>query len=113
MLECALFDIDVPVFLCYLVGESGSHKSTNIGVIIIGAAVGGCVILLLLFLAGVYAHHQKRRAEKANEQNAFGMKNIPELKGARCYSFEELCKYTNNFSEANGIGSGGYGKVSI
>ncbi|KAJ0088015.1 hypothetical protein Patl1_33045 [Pistacia atlantica] len=36
---------------------------------------------------------------------------IAELKGARCFSFQELCNYTNNFSEDNGIGSGGYGKV--
>ncbi|KAK6284695.1 hypothetical protein POUND7_003647 [Theobroma cacao] len=38
--------------------------------------------------------------------------SIPQLKGARCFSFEELKKYTNNFSEANDIGSGGYGKVN-
>lgn len=37
--------------------------------------------------------------------------SIPQLKGARCFSFEELKKYSNNFSEANDIGSGGYGKV--
>lgn len=36
---------------------------------------------------------------------------VPQLKGARCFSFEELKKCTNNFSEANDIGSGGYGKV--
>ncbi|KAJ4840041.1 hypothetical protein Tsubulata_026940 [Turnera subulata] len=36
---------------------------------------------------------------------------VPQLKGARCFSFEELKKYTNNFSEANDVGSGGYGKV--
>ena len=37
---------------------------------------------------------------------------VPQLKGARRFSFEELKKYTNNFSEMNDIGSGGYGKVS-
>ena len=57
----------------YLFEESGgSHKLTSIGVII-GAAAAGCVVLLLLLFAGVYAYHQKRRAEKANEQNPFGM----------------------------------------
>nr|CAB3474616.1 unnamed protein product [Digitaria exilis] len=35
----------------------------------------------------------------------------PQLKGARYFSFEELKKSTNNFSEINEIGSGGYGKV--
>lgn len=37
----------------------------------------------------------------------------PQLKGARWFSYEELKKYTNNFSAANEIGSGGYGKVSF
>ncbi|KAG0495273.1 hypothetical protein HPP92_006267 [Vanilla planifolia] len=35
----------------------------------------------------------------------------PQLKGARWFSYDELRKITNNFSEANAIGSGGYGKV--
>ncbi|KAF3952869.1 hypothetical protein CMV_021625 [Castanea mollissima] len=95
-----------------------TKKSLSIGVII-GAAVGGTVLLLLLLLAGGYAFHQKRRAERASEQlNPFsqwdsngGSGGIPQLKGARCFSFEELKKYTNKFSEENSIGSGGYGKV--
>ncbi|KAJ6309299.1 hypothetical protein OIU76_018820, partial [Salix suchowensis] len=97
---------------------TGSKKSTNTGVII-GAAAGGCVLLLLLLGAGLYAHRQKKRAEKATEQNnpfAHWESNksiggIPQLKGARNFSFEELRKYTNNFSEINDIGSGGYGNV--
>ncbi|KAM4134001.1 hypothetical protein ACJW30_01G375000 [Castanea mollissima] len=95
-----------------------TKKSLSVGVII-GAAVGGTVLLLLLLLAGGYAFHQKRRAERASEQlNPFsqwdsngGSGGIPQLKGARCFSFEELKKYTNKFSEENSIGSGGYGKV--
>ena len=35
----------------------------------------------------------------------------PQLKGARWFSYDELKKCTNNFSEMNEIGSGGYGKV--
>lgn len=35
----------------------------------------------------------------------------PQLKGARWFSYDELKKCTNNFSETNQIGSGGYGKV--
>ncbi|PKA54581.1 putative leucine-rich repeat receptor-like protein kinase [Apostasia shenzhenica] len=34
----------------------------------------------------------------------------PQLKGARWFSFDELKKCTNNFSQANEIGIGGYGK---
>lgn len=37
----------------------------------------------------------------------------PQLKGARWFSYEELKKCTNNFSDSNEIGSGGYGKVKI
>lgn len=35
----------------------------------------------------------------------------PQLKGARWFSYDELKKCTNNFSDTNEIGSGGYGKV--
>ncbi|XP_059461837.1 leucine-rich repeat receptor protein kinase HPCA1-like [Corylus avellana] len=97
---------------------AGSNKNVSSG-IIIGAAVGGSILLLLLVLAGVYAFHQKKRAKRATEQNNpfanwdvnMGSGGVPQLKGARRFSYEELKKYTNNFSEANGIGSGGYGKV--
>ncbi|GAV77368.1 Pkinase domain-containing protein/LRR_1 domain-containing protein [Cephalotus follicularis] len=97
---------------------TGSNNSSSIG-IIIGATVGGCVLLLLLLLAGVYAFRQKKRAQRATEKNNpfahwdpdKGSGSIPQLKGARNFSFEELKKCTQNFSEANEIGSGGYGKV--
>ncbi|KAM3714956.1 hypothetical protein ACJW31_01G372100 [Castanea mollissima] len=97
-----------------------SKKQSSIGVII-GAAIGGTVLLLLLLLAGFYAFHQKRRAERASDQlHPFarwdpnnGSGGVPQLKGARCFSFEELKKHTNKFSEENSIGSGGYGKVYL
>ncbi|KAE9446770.1 hypothetical protein C3L33_21338, partial [Rhododendron williamsianum] len=94
------------------------NKSLNRGVIT-GAAVGGTVVLLLALLAGFYAFSQKRRAEKADRvNNPFASWNpnttsggVPLLQGAKCFSFDDLKKYTNNFAEANSIGSGGYGKV--
>ncbi|PIN22238.1 Serine/threonine protein kinase [Handroanthus impetiginosus] len=99
-------------------GPAGSHKSSNTSVII-GAAVGGTVLFLLLLLAGVYAFRQKKIAEMAAKRsdpfaswdpnaNSGG---VPQLKGAKCFSFEELKRSTNNFSKINDIGSGGYGKV--
>lgn len=38
---------------------------------------------------------------------------VPQLKGARWFSYDELKKCTNNFSESNEVGSGGYGKVCM
>nr|QJR84047.1 CARD1-like protein 2 [Phtheirospermum japonicum] len=103
----------------YFAGQAGrSDKSSNRSVTI-GAAVGATVLFLLLVVAGVYAFRQKRRAESAAKKidpfaswdpntNSGG---VPQLKGAKCFSFEELQRSTNNFSDTNGIGTGGYGKV--
>ncbi|KAL2460627.1 Leucine-rich repeat protein kinase family protein [Abeliophyllum distichum] len=97
---------------------TGPSKSLS-SAIIIGAAVGGSILFLLLLIAGVYAFRQKRRAEVASKKNDpfaswepnTNSGGVPQLKGARFFSFEELKKYTNNFSEVNDVGSGGYGKV--
>ncbi|XAR56213.1 Non-specific serine/threonine protein kinase [Bertholletia excelsa] len=107
----------------YFIGEmygnfAGTKRSSNTS-IIVGAAVGGSVLLLLSLLAGIYAFHQKRRALRATTlNNPFASWDcnrssgeVPQLKGATSFSFEDLQKFTNNFSEANDIGSGGYGKV--
>jgi hypothetical protein len=47
------------------------------------------------------------------QQARISKSSLPQLKGARLFSFKELQECTNNFSEANDIGSGGYGKVSF
>ncbi|KAL0793896.1 hypothetical protein Bca101_065273 [Brassica carinata] len=97
---------------------SGGSISTNTG-IIIGAVVGAVVLLLLLTIAGIYGLRQKKRAEKAKGQNnPFAKWNkstssidAPQLMGAKAFTFEELRKCTDNFSEANDVGGGGYGQV--
>lgn len=33
------------------------------------------------------------------------------IDGVKCFTFEEMSKATNNFSESNVVGQGGYGKV--
>ncbi|KAI4306420.1 hypothetical protein L6164_029698 [Bauhinia variegata] len=100
----------------YYAGEP-SKNSTNAGVIA-GAVAGVFVFLVIAVLAGIYAFRQKKRAQTAMDRNPFvnweqnkDSGAAPQLKGARWFSFEELKKYTNNFSDANNIGSGGYGKV--
>ncbi|KAL7237832.1 hypothetical protein ACSBR2_004022 [Camellia fascicularis] len=102
----------------YFAGSTGTKKSSSTG-IIVGVAVGCSLLVLLCLLAGIYAFRQKRRAEISEKQNnpfASWHQNeshggAPQLKGARCFLFEDLKKYTNNFSDANCIGAGGYGKV--
>jgi hypothetical protein len=102
----------------YFSGVPPGGSSSNTG-IIIGAAAGGSALVLLLLLAGLYAYRQKKRAEKADQQNnpfalwdpTVNSGSIPQLKGARSFSFDELRKCTHNFSETNCIGSGGYGMV--
>ncbi|KAK9054889.1 hypothetical protein SSX86_025968 [Deinandra increscens subsp. villosa] len=95
------------------------NKSSNHGVVI-GAVVGGLVAVLLIVLAITYGIYQKRQAKKTNQNSPFanwGLDNgsdagsAPQLKGPRWCSFEELKRCTNNFSEDNIIGSGGFGKV--
>ena len=39
--------------------------------------------------------------------------DAPQLTGAKAFTFEELRKCTDNFSEANDVGGGGYGKVCV
>ncbi|XP_010038738.2 probable leucine-rich repeat receptor-like protein kinase At5g49770 [Eucalyptus grandis] len=87
----------------------------------IASVTVGCGTLLLgLIAVGAYAVRQKQRAEKAISlskpfaswaPSGKDSGGAPQLKGARWFSYDELKRCTNNFSEKNEIGSGGYGKV--
>ncbi|XP_061341541.1 leucine-rich repeat receptor protein kinase HPCA1-like [Gastrolobium bilobum] len=101
----------------YYGGEPKGSSSSHTGVIV-GVVVAVLVFLVLALLVGIYALRQTRRANRSAEFNPFANWELnknsgtaPQLKGARWFSFEDLKKYTNNFSEDNTIGSGGYGKV--
>ncbi|PKA66970.1 putative leucine-rich repeat receptor-like protein kinase [Apostasia shenzhenica] len=99
--------------------DQGGKSSMSKGLII--AIVLGSVFLFAgVAGAGIYAFLQKKRARRAMELSrpfaswAISTKDSegpPQLKGARWFSFAELQKSTNNFSEDNEIGYGGYGKV--
>ncbi|KAI9121130.1 hypothetical protein K1719_008163 [Acacia pycnantha] len=95
----------------------GSKKSSHTG-LIIGVVVAVVIVLVLVLLAVIYAVRQRKRAKRSAELNPFvnwelnkNSGKAPQLKGARWFSLEDLKKYTNNFSEDNTVGSGGYGKV--
>ncbi|XP_021829004.1 probable leucine-rich repeat receptor-like protein kinase At5g49770 [Prunus avium] len=107
-------------FISYRYTFPGGNKSSTSTGVIIGISVSCVVLVLGLVAVGIYAIRQKKRAERA-----IGLSRpfaswapsgkdsgaAPQLKGARCFSFDELKKCTNNFSDSNEIGSGGYGKV--
>ncbi|XP_057810336.1 leucine-rich repeat receptor protein kinase HPCA1-like isoform X2 [Salvia miltiorrhiza] len=104
------FKGDVYQYFPDLIGDK--HKSSLSKEVIIGAAVGACLLLLLLVVAGVYAFRQKKIAKTASKRSdPFDSGGVPQLKGGRSFTFEEIKKCTNNFSTTNEIGSGGYGKV--
>ncbi|KAK4402053.1 putative leucine-rich repeat receptor-like protein kinase [Sesamum angolense] len=71
------------------------------------------------FIDEQYCCLQRKKAKRAIEMsNPFASWNpekesgsVPQLQGAKWFSFEDLKKCTNNFSESHCIGSGGYGKV--
>ncbi|PKU61554.1 putative leucine-rich repeat receptor-like protein kinase [Dendrobium catenatum] len=99
--------------------SNGGKNSMSTGAIA-GIAVGCIILLILLIVLAIYAIGQKKKAERAVEQSKPFASWIsttkdnggaPQLKGTRLFSFEELKRSTKNFSEANEIGSGGYGKV--
>ncbi|KAK1430080.1 hypothetical protein QVD17_12580 [Tagetes erecta] len=100
----------------FMLAISGTkHKSSNAGTII-GSTVGGCMLVVLFVLAGIYAFRQKQRAAQWSQPFALWDQtsksgDVPQVKGARSFTFQELQKYTNNFSEMNNIGIGGYGMV--
>ncbi|PUZ63301.1 hypothetical protein GQ55_3G056800 [Panicum hallii var. hallii] len=95
-------------------------KKTNRLPLIIGASAGGAVLAVAVVVIVVFIARRKRTPKGTEDRSqsfvSWDMKStsastVPQLRGARMFSFDELKKITNNFSEANDIGNGGYGKV--
>ncbi|XP_027345046.1 probable leucine-rich repeat receptor-like protein kinase At5g49770 [Abrus precatorius] len=107
-------------FIAFPYPFPGSHKASLSKGVVIGIAIGCTFLVMSLIGLAMYAILQKKRAERAiglsrpfaswapSGKDSGG---APQLKGARWFSYDELKKCTNNFSESNEIGFGGYGKV--
>nr|GMD42371.1 probable leucine-rich repeat receptor-like protein kinase At5g49770 [Ipomoea batatas] len=102
-------------YCCFGGANKSSHTDTSI---IVGVSVVASVLFLLIVCSTIYAFLQRSRAKRATKKsNPFaswdGDKSgsTPQLKGVRWFSFEMIRKCTDNFSDTNCIGSGGYGKV--
>ncbi|KAJ8499334.1 hypothetical protein OPV22_009886 [Ensete ventricosum] len=101
--------------------SGGTSGKTTISTGVIAGIAAGCIVLVIgLVCVGIYALLQKKKAQRASIQSTpfatwgSGGKDdgsAPQLKGTRWFPFDEIKKCTNNFSDANEIGSGGYGKV--
>ncbi|CAD6270256.1 unnamed protein product [Miscanthus lutarioriparius] len=95
-------------------------KANNLP-LIVGVSAGGAVLVAGVLALVIFVARRKRRPKQNEERSqsfvSWDMKStsgssvIPQLRGARMFNFDELRKITNNFSEANDIGNGGYGKV--
>ncbi|KAI3704395.1 hypothetical protein L1987_74614 [Smallanthus sonchifolius] len=75
----------------------GVHSSK---VAIIVGAIGGSVLLFLIFVLCLF---RLRKKSKKTEQE--------DLKGTLHYNYKDLQLATNNFSEENILGKGGFGEV--
>lgn len=101
--------------------DNVGRGSTSISLgVIAGIVVGSALLILGLIGVAYYAFRQRKRAQRAMELSkpfaswagtGTDSGGAPQLKGARWFSYDELKKSTNNFSETNEVGSGGYGKV--
>ncbi|XP_057523661.1 leucine-rich repeat receptor protein kinase HPCA1-like isoform X2 [Amaranthus tricolor] len=90
----------------------GPGKNTGL---IVGISIAGSVLALLTIVAVVYGYRQRRIAQLAVKLNnpfaSWNDGNVPRLKGARWFSFEDVRQCTGNLSHESEIGVGGYGKV--
>ncbi|ERM99804.1 probable leucine-rich repeat receptor-like protein kinase At5g49770 [Amborella trichopoda] len=104
----------------YYFPEVEQSKQEN-NSLIIGLSVGGAVLVLIFIIVALFAFERKRKAERPTGRSSSFVSWNPsdrknsgsalQLKGAKWFTYEELRKCSDNFAEANGIGSGGYGRV--
>ncbi|MQL93227.1 hypothetical protein Taro_025866 [Colocasia esculenta] len=111
------YNFHVGVYDC---GEGWMYtsKSKNL-LVIIGASIGVFILAVTIITLVVYAARLKRKAQRVVErrgpfaswERVKGGGDAPRIRGPKWFSFDELKRSTKNFSEANEIGTGSYGKV--
>ncbi|CAA2975627.1 cysteine-rich receptor kinase 2 [Olea europaea subsp. europaea] len=87
----------------FLGGGGGSSKKNAI----IGGVVGGAGLVLIIAALFLW-YHLSRKQKVAARGNILG---ATELQGPNTYNYKDLKSATNNFSEKNKIGEGGFGDV--
>ncbi|KAK1628459.1 hypothetical protein QYE76_002774 [Lolium multiflorum] len=100
-------------------GFVASKSKKNKLPLIVGVAAGGAVLVAIVLILIVVIARRRKKTNRTEERSqsfaSLDMKStstsVPQLRGARIFTFAELKKITNNFSEANDIGNGGFGKV--
>ncbi|XP_031256871.1 LEAF RUST 10 DISEASE-RESISTANCE LOCUS RECEPTOR-LIKE PROTEIN KINASE-like 1.1 [Pistacia vera] len=95
--------------------ENGSLLKTGIGV---GIGVGGLTVLIVVLLIWFIRRRKKQKYDNFNSRyTASNPSSNSELQlgsayyGVPIFSYTELAEATNNFSEANEVGHGGFGTV--
>ncbi|KMT18278.1 hypothetical protein BVRB_2g024420 isoform A [Beta vulgaris subsp. vulgaris] len=92
------------------------ERTINTG-LIVGLAVGGFVLVVLTIASGVYAYRQRKIAQRAAKLNnpfsSWNEGNVPQLKGAKWFSFEDVQQCTRFFSHESQIGVGGKSGVQL
>ncbi|XP_019059205.1 PREDICTED: probable LRR receptor-like serine/threonine-protein kinase At1g06840 isoform X2 [Tarenaya hassleriana] len=82
---------------------------------VLAAITVGAVVTVVAFLAiattWVIRRHRRHQHEISKRRSSHHSSKVLKIDGIREFSFRELARATDNFSDSTLIGSGGYGKV--
>lgn len=102
----SFFPANQTVDLAPYLKSGSSSKSKRVA--IIGGIAGGVGLLLLLAIAAIF---WIRRSTKPGPAKRGDLSEATELQGPVDYRYGDLKVATNDFSEANKLGEGGFGEV--
>ncbi|KAK9071458.1 hypothetical protein SSX86_010027 [Deinandra increscens subsp. villosa] len=85
------------------------HSGKPVAIVV--AAIGGGVLCLLILVLWLLYRRRLRNKSKKNEQGYINLRLMPMADGAVHYDYKNLKLATNNFSQENILGRGGFGEV--